>query len=713
MPQVVAAVKLAATTIGQWYAGLGAASQAMVKIGASLLLSTAASALMRRKMGQQDLIRELHQPTSLPVYRFPYGAGWVPGTPAPTRVKGAILYGCYILSSRESLGPFTLHLDKREVEADGDPYDFLGSGAVATNEPFLGHCRYWIGRGDQVSPPAQILAEAPELFSATDGWRGRTVIWLRLDAGGNDQRGERWPAIPPEVMVSGRWSMIWDPRDPAQDPDDPATWQWSDNQALCVLDALRRNPMRKYDLRNLWLETFEWAADVADTDFPVRGGGVIPRYRVNGVLVFSDGAELEDQVIPLADAGASRFVRVGGRLGLIPGAWSDPVMTIDDVLDDQPMTFDRYRPSGELVTEVRATYTSPERMYEDATTPIHILPGAQAEDGGLPKLAEFDLRFAVDHRQAQFVAAIMGRRLRMQRSMTACLPPRAFDLVAGAAVTVDLPAPYSRRSGVYEIESLHPGFDAVGMDGVALRCPASLRETSPAIYAWDPEVDEQTITLGTYQPPVGGVQVPGAITVISDASTVLTSGDTSIARAMFSFPPSPSASAIAYEWHFRAGAGLWQTGGMIDRDILTVGGHVFGYLTPAVVGQSYTIRVRAVAPGGASEWVEASPITASAGAWLAPAPTPVSAIGGTGEIAVTFRAPNNGDYRSMEIWAASVDDSGAAALLAGPIHGAANTTATEVETGLGASTTRFYFARSIDRNGSTSPFSAPISATTT
>lgn len=45
-------------------------------------------------------------------------------------------------------------------------------------------------------------------------------------------------------------------------------------------------------------------------------------------------------------------------------------MTISDMLDDQPMTFNRYRPSGELVTAVTATYTSPERMYEDVSTPI-------------------------------------------------------------------------------------------------------------------------------------------------------------------------------------------------------------------------------------------------------------------------------------------------------------------------------------------------------
>lgn len=701
---VVGAVQAIAT----WYAGLSGIAAVAAQIGASLILNMAATALMgRRGMKQQDLIRELQQPASLPAYRFVYGECWAPGTPAPVRVKGDMLYGCYILNSRPSQGPFTVHFDKREVEVSGDPYDFSGTGARATNGMFEDHATYWIGRGDQTAPPQLILNEAPEHFRVTDGWRGLTVLWVRLRVGGNDNRQERWPATPPEVMVGGKWSLVRDPRSPSA----PAAW--SANQALCTLDALRENPLRPYDDRNLWLETFAWAADEADAPFPVKGGGTIPKFQTNGVLAFTPGSELEDQVIPLVEAGASRLIRAGGRLGLVPAVYQPPVMTIRDVLDDQPMTFNRYRPSGELVTEVTATYTSPERMYEDATTPTFTLAGAQAEDGGLPKLGQYDLRFITDHRQAQYVAAIMGRRTRMQRSWSGVVPGEAFDLVAGSVMQLDLPAPYTGRNGIYEVEQIHPGFDPVGLEGVAMRCPVSMRETSPAIYAWDPETDEQAVVLEDFDPAIKGVQPPGAIALTSGASTVLISGDTSIARVRFAFPPSTSASVVAYEWQYKAGTDPWQAGGVIDRDVLDGGGNVFGHLAPAVVRQDYSVRARALAPGAASPWVEAGPIAASAGAHLAPAPTPVSAVGGTGQIAVTFRAPNNAAYRAMEIFVATTNNSGAATKLAGPIYGGANSTVTEIHTGLGAIQTRHYFARSIDRNGEPSPFSASISATTT
>lgn len=321
-----------ASALAATYGPVGAA---LMQLGASILLSKAAQALAG-KPKQAQVIRELTQPESLPPWRHVYGKARAAGSPAPVRVKGSILYGCFILNSRPSAGPFTLYLDKREVAASGDPYDFAGAGASATVAPFAGHCTYWIGRGDQVGPPAQILAEAPDQFEASDGWRGLTVIWLRLHVGANESRATRWPATPPEVMVDGKWSLVWDPRDSDQDSDDASTWAWSANQALCTLDALRQNPLRRYGSRHLWIETFAWAADVADEAVPVKAGGTIPRYEANGTLVFANGAEIEDQVMPLAEAGAARFIRVGGQLGLVPGCWREPTMALTDVLADHP-----------------------------------------------------------------------------------------------------------------------------------------------------------------------------------------------------------------------------------------------------------------------------------------------------------------------------------------------------------------------------------------
>lgn len=704
--------------IGGWITGgltsvFGATvATALTQLGASILLSAVA-----RKLGpkprQQDVIRELTLPNSLPPYRLVYGECRAPGTPAPVLVKGDVLYGCFILNSRPSTGPFTLFLDKREVEASGDPYDFEGPGAAATNDPFVSHCRYWIGRGDQTSPPDDILAEASDLFDAADGWSGLTVLWLRLVAGANAKRVERWPATPPEVMVDGKWSLLWDPRDSGQDPDDPDTWGWSANQALCVLDALRCNPLRPYANRHLLVDMFADAASVADEAVPVKAGGTIPRYAVNGVLPFSDGTELEDQIEPLLAAGASRAMRVGGKLGIVAGAWVPPVMALDDVLEDEGLRFARYRPSDDLVTAVTATYTSPDREWEDAATPAYTLAGAQAEDGGVEKLGQYDLRLITDHRQAQRVAKILGMRTRMQRSLGGVFPPAAFDLIGGATVTVTLPAPYTHRSGTYEVEEVNPGIDPLGIEGLAMRVGLQLREASAEAYAWDHTTDEQDVTVASFDPTIKAPQPIDDLTSVSDDTTAIIQAGRLVARVYFSFDPSPSAGATAYEWEYRVDTGEWQSGGGIDASVDDGAGRVFGYLAPVEVGRDYTVRVRPVGITGASYWVASAPVTASTGVALAGVPTPIDAVGSSGAILFRFRAPNDDAVQSLEIWAADTDDIGAASFLSGPHYAAPNAVVEATEESLPPSKTRYYFARSIDYNGEKSAFSGSVTATST
>ena len=113
-----------------------------------------------------------------------------------------------------------------------------------------------------------------------------------------------------------------------------------------------------------------------------------------------------------------------------------------------------------------------------------------------------------------------------------------------------------------------------------MRCPVMLREESPDIYAWNPWVDEQDVTLEDFDPTIKGLQPPGAISLTSDASTTLTSGDTSIVRIRFEADPSTSASAVSYEWQFQQMGEPWQAGGTIDGEIRDADGDVsVAYIT--------------------------------------------------------------------------------------------------------------------------------------
>lgn len=680
------------------------------------VLSLAASILLAPKPKaprQPELIRDLAQTKERPPKRFVYGEHRVPASPAPERVRGRILVGCYILNSRPSDGGFTLRLDERDVELTGDPYDFSGPGAVATNAPFDNDIvTVWFGLGDQTGPPAAIVAEFPyaepddtDLFKATDGWTGLTVAWIRFNAGGNSSRAQRWPRVPPQVKVTGRFSKVWDPRDPAQDPDDPATWTFSDNQALCLLDALRQNPIQAYQLDGLMLETFEDAADIADEAVPLKAGGTEPRYRVSGVLAFSD-AELEDQLIPLAQAGAGDLIRVGGKLGLAAGAWRPPVHTLTDLLRDG-LEFADLKRGRELPTQIRTTYIAANRGYEDAELAPYDIPGALAADGGIDRVTDLALPYVTSPTQAMRIRKIMGRKLRRQKKLTAIAPPTAIDLVPGATATVALAAPFNRFDGVYEVETINPAADLVGAEGgVALRCPIVLVETAADIFDWF-EDEEEAIVGGEVDGSVAALAPPGAITVSTGSGVDLDTGAGVVVRAKYAFDPSTSETVDHYESEFRVNDGPWQALDAIDADVRDGAGDVFGYLQPIKLGASYDIRVRAVASAvEKSDFVTVEDVVVS----MALSGVSVS-DGGSLSVDVDLTTPDTIAFAAVEVWRATTTSFGDAERQGDPVPlDAGETTSVSVTTLEG---TANFWAVPISTTGDMGPVDGPHSATIT
>ena len=151
---IIAVAKLAVDA----YLGLNAVAQLGIQLAASAALS-AASVAFQDVPKTPALKRELGRPNSLPPVRHVYGRYRVYGSPAPFRVRGNRLYGCLILNSRPSSGGLIqVAVDKRPITPLGDPLNFAGPGAVATTGRLADHFRYWIGLGDQTSPPAQILS---------------------------------------------------------------------------------------------------------------------------------------------------------------------------------------------------------------------------------------------------------------------------------------------------------------------------------------------------------------------------------------------------------------------------------------------------------------------------------------------------------------------------------------------------------------------------
>jgi hypothetical protein len=590
-----------------------------------------------------------------------------------------------------------------------------GGGATASSSPFLGFASFWLGLGAQGHPPANILLEHGDLagldtqrFWASDKWSGRTVLWVRFRKGPSNTVAGRWPSAPPEVELEMDWSRVWDPRNEAQDPDDPDTWAVEDNQALCLLDALRMNPLAAFRGDSIWRETFEHAADVADEDVPVKAGGTEPRYRVGGLLVFNGQSELLAQIAPLSQAGGGSLIKVGGRVGYRAGEYQAPVVTLTDYLRDQPIRFQRTRRQRELPNAIKAIFPDPDSQWESSELIPH--PIRSDWDGGDDRIDVLDLPLVPYARQAMRLQKIEGERLKRGKTLSAKFPPEAIEVVAASTLLVALPGA-DRRNGEYVATQVRPAEWLDGDEGVAMAIPLDAVEEAEEIYAWDPS-EEQDRIAQAFAPIdlsvplpfdlVGGFDFDGfgndRLSVTFSVPGGFVPGGP---EGEPQFVPNPLIES--FEWELQGNSGEMTPAGLITNFFET------GTMRREGVGPgSYIVRIRSVGGGAVSPWVYGGPYLLGVDL---DAPTAVSASPGAGQITINATSPD-GDHAALEYWGSDVDDPWSATLLA--TQTVATLTADSfTETGLDAGATRFYFVRSVASTGAVGPWSDSVTATAT
>ena len=717
MPQVVAVAASFISTIG---ANVGFAiggtfgasilgAEIALSLATSLLLSAASNALMSKpSSGRQEQSRDLAQPSTAPDVRYVYGDVRATGTPAGTPVKGDFIYGCWVLNSRWSdLTGFKLFLDKREVEYSGDPYDFSGVGATATNTPFLDHINFWISRGDETGPPDTFTSENgynattnKEGWKTTDGWQGITTIWMKLKAGADRQT--RWPSAPPYVEAEALWSRVFDPREVTHVFDDETTWTYSNNWSLCCLDALKSSPIRPYQELNLDLDSFATAADVSDRDRVLKAGGTEKEYILAGTLVFSNG-ELEDQVLPMVNSAVGNLIRSGGSLGLLAAEYQTPSQTYEDFLGNSLNAID-LTPTSDIINEVRTTYISPDRDYDTAELAPYKIPNALAEDGGLLAVSNLNLSFCPSATQAMRVRKIYAGLVRRQKSLTVALPPIALDLVPGSTVTLDLPVPFDTFNGVYEVQSTHPGMELYGSDGMcSMIVPVQLVKHSAAIYDWTPAIDEEDVILGEDIQYGVNITPPGAI---SASVLYVNNGSAFVPTIKFLFDPSPSTAVNDYEYQYSTD-GTFIFGSFIapdTRDAVATT-KVFVNLS-AIETENYTLRIRAKTDFGNSNWVTSGVVNVDLSL------TGVAGFGEVGQVRFTGTTPISPNFASIRVYSNSIDDFDTAVQLGAAVTGYGSGQAFEIIKAESAGT-KFYYLVPFTTTNLAGTVSGPFELTVT
>ena len=587
--------------------GLGATAAGIAaNITGSVILSLAQRALVGRPKAV-DPGADIQQDTSLPAIRFAYGAARIPGTWVPgAEIDPPYLYGFYLLNSRPSQSIDKVLLDDVELTWTGDPRDWA-TGATATNSQHAGFVKFWITLGDRIGPPDQIMTEFgdptgtdPALFWPSDRFEGLTGIWFRLARGPAASVQQRWPNTRPQVLAEGNWSRVWDPRDPAQDPDDPDTWVWSDNHGLCVLDFLRFNPVTQYPLASIRLDgglsrQIDLSDELVDSE---------PRYRVGGVIDFGVEKDIATLRPLIEKPGGGWFVDVGGQVDYRPGEYLAPEITLTVPLADQEIAFDAWGDLSTLPRGIRAEFPNPAQNWEATSLAPAEVPGGGGLDGSDDRIRPLPLQLVPYAKQAMRLQKIEAQIAGAQRRLSLMAPASFVPLVAGATFDAVFPRPTDRRAGEYMIARMRPGHSLDTDEGTVLAVPVEGVETGPHIWAWNFAVDGQeiaSVTIGT-----------GTTTLAppSDLQATGAQADTGVV-VNFDFLPSPDAGTTGYVWEWRVASGDWQSGGVLTGDTL-VSGRVVGRLAPAPGDATLELRVRARGAGRESDWVTVTGIVTPA-----------------------------------------------------------------------------------------------------
>lgn len=148
-------------------------------------------------------------------------------------------------------------------------------------------------------PTETPFAAAVAAFSGVGLWTndhrgdGQASTFMVASATRQKDQNKVFPYGHPQLSVEADAALCWDFRDPAQDPDDQSTWQWTRNSAVIIAWHLCFNEFgygldyhkALLPIIDLWKEE----ADICDEDVPLAGGGTEKRYECNGVDTTENG----------------------------------------------------------------------------------------------------------------------------------------------------------------------------------------------------------------------------------------------------------------------------------------------------------------------------------------------------------------------------------------------------------------------------------------
>lgn len=471
-----------------------------------------------------------------------------------------------------------------------------------------------------------------------------------------------------------------------QRENNSATWQWSQNPALCIRDYLvdvRYGLGESVD--NILRSSIDTATDVCNETITLSDTTSQVRYTMDGVI--DTGNSIKANIENMTGAMIGRLVYSGGKFELHAGKYVAPTVTIDESMIIGEISVQTKQSRRNAYNGVKGVFLSETDNYILADYPAQISSTYAAQDGD-PIYLDMPLPYTVNNIRAQRLAKLALKRSRQQEAITIPCNLNALKFKIGDNISVtNTRLGYSGK--VFEVVGYSMGFSA---DQMVVNVEAI--ETAASIWDWATSDEEVFLGAGEVDLYDGTVAIAPASVSVAGDSFLAADGTFST-----SFNVSWPDAVDAFTDHYVVEHKLTTASDYFSQQTKTSPFTIIGLQN----GQQYNVRLKAVNGIGVSSSYVSATQTAATDTTAPDVPTNPTAKGEYRQIQISWTNPTQKDLKFVEVFRSDTVD--------GTYNYVGNGDTSFIDTDLDTPRTYFYKIRSCDFTFNKSAFTAVVSAT--
>lgn len=313
-----------------------------------------------------------------------------------------------------------------------------------------------------------------------------------------------------------------------------------------------------------------------------------PRYTCNGTYDTSDSPQ--DILSGMLTAGAGAVVWAGGKWHIYAGVWRSSTVSFDKGDTDGGLTVQTRRSRKDLANGIKGVFSNPDDNFQPTDLPAYLKSSAVIEDNGEEIWLDYELPFTNSPSAGQRIHRIVLERNRRQISTKWPLNLRGLRAQAMSTVSMsnDL---WGWTDKTFEVSGLNFSMRDGRRDDEAPRfgIDLTMSEIDANVFAWDPTVDESTLTPAptTNLPSAFDVEPPGNPD-IDEQKYQTTTGRGVATKAVISWAASPDAFVELYQAEYRlVGNTDWiiiKRDPLTTAEVLDIAAGVYDFRVKAITG---------------------------------------------------------------------------------------------------------------------------------